>query len=196
MIRIIGDLHGNSDLHINLMNTCEYSIQLGDLGFSYDYLNNTSLNHMFIGGNHDNYDVIEECPNYLGKYGMYILNDIKFFFVSGAYSIDQKYRIPFKSWWPSEELSYVELNDCIEMYSDMKPSMVLTHTAPTDIAKMCIGAYPYTPNRTSSALQNMFEIYQPAHWYFGHFHVNKHIELNNTSFVCVKDNEYVDVDIS
>ena len=55
IVRIVGDVHGKFDGYINLIKDCEYSLQVGDMGFNYEQL--SALNpskHQFMGGNQDN----------------------------------------------------------------------------------------------------------------------------------------------
>jgi predicted phosphodiesterase len=98
MVRIIGDVHGNYQKYLEIIKESEYSIQIGDLGLNYDFFkknNVNSNNHVFFGGNHDNYDTINSCNNNLGDFGFKQLGDFKFFFVRGAWSIDNKLRNHF-----------------------------------------------------------------------------------------------------
>ena len=54
-VRIIGDVHGKYGEYLHLTDDAEYSIQLGDMGFSYNHMKELNpLNHTFFGGNHDN----------------------------------------------------------------------------------------------------------------------------------------------
>jgi hypothetical protein len=53
-LAIIGDIHGKKDIHENIMREYEYTLQIGDLGFDYSYLDSyDSSKHMFFPGNHD-----------------------------------------------------------------------------------------------------------------------------------------------
>ena len=63
-IRIIGDVHQYYDSYFSLAEECEYSLQVGDMGFNYEPLKQLdSNNHKFIGGNHDNYDTYNSCSH-------------------------------------------------------------------------------------------------------------------------------------
>lgn len=56
--RLIGDVHGNLESYLKVAQESPVSFQVGDLGFNYDplaILDHTK--HVFIGGNHDNYDL-------------------------------------------------------------------------------------------------------------------------------------------
>src|SRR5579863_5210382 len=98
----IGDVHGKYSQYLDLIKPLNATVQVGDMGFSYEHMDSLDpKTHKFFGGNHDNYDVIDKCPNCLGDYGMDHLNGVPFFFCRGAFSIDQEYRRNTKpvSWW-------------------------------------------------------------------------------------------------
>ena len=48
MITLIGDVHGDSAFHLNVIKECEegMTLQVGDLGYDYDYL---GINLNFLG---------------------------------------------------------------------------------------------------------------------------------------------------
>ena len=55
-LRLIGDIHGKYDHYLNLVKDCQYTLQVGDLGFDYEPIFHLDPEkHRFIGGNHDNY---------------------------------------------------------------------------------------------------------------------------------------------
>ena len=119
-IRVLSDVHCKYDEYLNIIKKCDYSIQLGDLGFDYSVLNNVdSKLHKVIPGNHESYDKIFDCPHTLGDFGQRTLNGIDFFFVRGSVSIDCLPRVKHyiltgeKTWWYEEELSNEELNNYI-----------------------------------------------------------------------------------
>ena len=61
-VTLIGDLHGKYKRYHEIIREKDrhpYTIQLGDFGFDYRTLDNVDpKNHVFIGGNHENYDKI------------------------------------------------------------------------------------------------------------------------------------------
>lgn len=53
---VVGDVHGKGDLYKKVVEKSNYSLQVGDMGFDYDFLSDIDCNHhVFFGGNHDNY---------------------------------------------------------------------------------------------------------------------------------------------
>lgn len=56
--RLIGDVHGEIASYLKIASPCYTSFQVGDLGFNYEGLAALDpARHVFIGGNHDNYDL-------------------------------------------------------------------------------------------------------------------------------------------
>jgi hypothetical protein len=194
-ITIIGDVHSEYEAYINITKNAEYSIQLGDMGWPYYYLNDVDPNkHKIIGGNHDNYDLIKTglYPHFLEDFGL-LGNDI--FYVRGAFSIDKKYRLIGVDWWEEEELSRQECENCFEFYKKFKPNIVLSHDCPLEIGRLVgdpeklikwgfdnINTFT---TRTSELLQRCFEYHQPYRWFFGHWHKSWNKVVNNTHFQCL-----------
>lgn len=215
-VRIIGDVHGKYDRYIALTEECEYSIQIGDMGFDYKPLNVIDSNkHKFIPGNHDNYDIYHECPHVLTTsdgnrdYGVAELNGFNFFFVRGGFSIDYKYRQTMyfsgraeKSYWIEEELTNQQMEGCLELYKQTLPKVVLSHECPRSISKQVgnddlLLNFGFDPKRfttkTSELLEAMFKIHQPKFWYFGHYHVQRQLYENGTVFICLPELGYYDI---
>jgi predicted phosphodiesterase len=141
MITVIGDVHGKYDQYYDIVSKSEYSICLGDFGFSsaWNKLGYSNLNpkkHKVLCGNHDSYDIAPNSPFYLGDYGVATLNKIRFFFVRGGLSIDRVYRVGEelsggqKTWWSQEELNFHQMTDCIDAYKEEKPDILLAHVPP------------------------------------------------------------------
>lgn len=131
-------------------------------------------------------------PHYLGDFGTWTVPDVQpgelsgdIFFVRGAWSIDQKMRIPGRSWWPDEEMSYGRLSEALDAYIKAKPDFVISHDAP-----QCV--YPYLMNgrriissRTSVAMEQMFSAHKPKLWVFAHHHLSFQMRILDTMFICV-----------
>jgi predicted phosphodiesterase len=194
-ITLIGDVHGKYARYHKIIRQTEYvpySIQIGDFGFKYDTLKNVDpKNHVFIGGNHDNYEVVNDVPNYLGDYGYMVnFNGINFFFFRGAYSIDRQYRTIGVDWWQQEQLKIEDFIKARELYRGVKPDIVLTHDCPQSLYPYLLppGAKIYE-NITSWALEELFNIHQPKIWRFGHFHKSWNMTINGTNFRCLNELE-------
>ena len=193
-LTLVGDVHDRFDRYFISIEDSEYSLQLGDMSFDYTRLSEIDPNHhKFVGGNHDNYEIYDNQPHALGKYGMYTLGGIEFFFLRGAFSIDCKHRLARgMHWYPEEELTYQELSDAIELYIEKKPQIVFTHDAPIEISEI-VGkpevlrkfGFERSNSKTQFALQSMFEAHQPDLWWFGHFHRRWEDSINGTNFRCL-----------
>lgn len=215
-IRIISDVHGKVDEYLNIVNDCDYSIQVGDM-WNYSFVDKIDPDkHKFFFGNHDNWDLanaiqLGECefPHWMGKYGEFELNGIKGFFISGAFSIDWRHRIQdelrtgHKSWWTNEQLSMIELADAVALYKSVKPDLFLSHSTPVDWSrkfgsKKILASYGYDPKtfttNTQEALQECVRYHAPKLHIFGHFHMWKNNVWRNTRYVCQRELGWVDID--
>lgn len=186
----IGDVHGHIEQYLAIIRLeTGPSIQLGDMGAGFVQVPGVPIQHKFIRGNHDAPDICHFHANYLGDYGY--VNAWRTFYLSGAYSPDKDTRTIGVDWWPNEELSYQDLMGALDIYKDVKPQIVVSHDCPLDIAALIpktLG-HPDIKSRTGFALQQMFELHQPKHWIFGHYHVSWNTNIKGTQFVCLNELE-------
>lgn len=216
IVRIIGDVHGKVHAYLERIKEVEYSIQLGDFGFAKEWAKLVTFkvnpnHHKIIPGNHDDYRGIKNFYTFGEDYGYAKwkvgggMNPqwFEFFMVRGAYSIDQKYRTPGVSWWEEEEISYNELQKAIDQYQIAQPEVVLTHDCPggeDGVSSQMFNLFKgklfseLKPNRTATALEEMFNIHKPKLWIFGHWHETKIQEIQGTTFVALDELDYVDYD--
>ena len=220
-LRVIGDTHGCIDnrnrfndlpSYIELcqqLNSADYSVQLGDFGFEYTYLNllDSERNKICLG-NHENLDVAFNYPHVLGRFGNVQLGPFNFFFVSGGFSLDKKYRIKhegitgIKSWWKNEELSQREGKDCLIEYEKIKPDVVLTHECPSCIARLMgntdfLVSFGWPRDMVSSTqhlLQQLVEIHRPKLFLYGHWHREFYSTYKGTEYYCLPERRYLDFD--
>ena len=205
-LRLVGDVHGNIASYISLVKEIPYSIQLGDLGFKYKpWIYDLSADqHKVLAGNHDNYDLEDgifanQTEHFLGDYGVHTVPDIgNLFFIRGGNSIDRYNRIAGLSWWPDEELSYEKCQKALDLYSKLKPDMVISHECPESVIKYVSGlnhwnGKPIPPSVTSMVLQYMFEKHQPKLWFFGHHHKSWTMMIDGTQFRCLNELEVYDI---
>lgn len=194
-VTLLGDIHGKyKRMHevIREKDKHEYIVALGDIGFSFETLDNVDpKKFVIVGGNHENYDKIVNIPHYLGDYG-YVnnFNGIDFFFFRGAYSIDRQYRTIGIDWWEQEQLKIEDFMKARELYRQIKPDVVLTHDCPQSLYSYLLppDAKIYE-NITSWALEELFNIHQPKFWRFGHFHKSWRKVINGTDFRCLNELE-------
>lgn len=205
-VRFVGDVHGKYKSYWKVVRDAEYSVQVGDMHFSYGFFKHYGLkpeNHMFFGGNHDNYDIIADCPNSLGDFGTVVIPDWShgsFFFVRGAYSIDKQIRVAHNlGWWEAEELTLEQQNAAIEAYKEAKPKIMATHDCPHSLSKVLIdqgfGIPSVSPinTRTGRMLDSMLVYHRPEIWIFGHWHISFDKVINGTRFICIPELEYLDL---
>ena len=225
-IRVIGDVHGRlgarpkrkernvRDLfpsspfqtrgerrrnYLNLIERSTYSIQVGDLGFSYDRLSNVDDSfHRVIAGNHDNLPKL--TPHFLGDFGIHRIplpeSAFEFFFVRGARSVDVDRRVEGLNWWPNEELSEKQAAAALQHYESIRPQIVISHDCPTEIVPLAATLnLDVEAIRTNALLQLCFDSHPPELWIFGHHHRNWTFNhQRGTKFVCVGELGYYDFD--
>lgn len=188
-IRFIGDIHAQFNDYLEIIKGCDKSIQVGDFGVGFGYkVPIVEGEHYFIRGNHDNLEKCKLHPKFIedGR------SESGFFFLGGAFSIDQSLRTEGIDWWANEEMSIVQLNEMIERYEISKPSIMVTH----DCSSIATYFPQYKiPTRTGQALDAMYAIHKPKLWVFGHYHQDIDVVINGTRFVCVNRNKFVDIDV-
>ena len=200
----IGDVHAKFDKYTSLLKKYpnEKTFQIGDFGLGFDSIGKLPDKDKFIRGNHDDPQACLDHPNYLGEYGTFTEDGVKFFYLGGAYSIDYAWRkarmlqYPLESqqWWPDEELSVEELTKAREIYSSFKPDVVFTHEAPNEAGFKLLKELldrpeklPCCLSRTANYLNEMFHIYKPRLWVFGHYHKTVSFYYKETEFICLDE---------
>ena len=222
ILRIIGDVHaqvqpddllpGKARPYVELVAGAPYSVQVGDMGDgdSYDQLSAhvDPGRHCFFPGNHDHYDRLP--PHSLGDFGAVSWGGVDFFFVRGADSADRDtlvrlgQRLGKRLWFEQEELTDEQMRAAEQEYLRTRPRIVLSHDAPTDVARLAWqharrlsrphpGAV-FRPSRTNAFLARLLEQHAPHLWAFGHHHHDWRCRDGATLFVCVGELSYVDVD--
>ena len=166
----LGDVHGNLKCcHLLCqIHTGSTIVQVGDYGVGFvhmDVLRRMSNNFKFFCGNHDCRRLANQLPHCLGDYGEY---QGKFFFVSGADSIDRHDRIEGISWWPDEQLTYQQAEDCLQKWEESTCDILVAHDCPQSFAEGYKLIYDKTLTR--NLLQSMIELKKPKLFISGHHH--------------------------
>ncbi len=221
-LRIIGDVHAQVDRdtlcrrgarpYFEIISDAAYSIQVGDMGDgeTYDQLaaNVDASRHRFFPGNHDHYDRLP--PHSLGDYGAVCWGGVDFFFVRGAASSDREKlvrrgrELGKRIWFENEELTDAQMLAAEQKYLLAKPQIMLSHDAPTDIARF-VWQYNlqlgppnpravFCPSRSNDFLMRLLDQHAPSLWLFGHYHRDWQHRSDDTHFVCVGELSYVDID--
>lgn len=175
----LGDVHGDLARCVDVCKANQDAtiIQVGDLGVGFDIPLDVFLglpeNFRFFPGNHDCRDLCRLLPHCLSDYGEAYG---KFFFVSGAESIDKTNRIEGKSWWRNEELTYEQASDCLDKWASSKLDILVSHDCPQSFVE----GYKLIYDRclTRNLLQRMIEVREPRLVIYGHHHRSKFIEFN------------------
>jgi predicted phosphodiesterase len=222
MLRIIGDVHGQIDPddicargarpYAEIVAEADYSVQVGDMGDGQTYGQLISgidpQRHRFLPGNHDHYN--ELPPHCLGDFGPVSLGGVDFFYIRGAASTDKAKlqrlgrELGRTLWYEQEELTDPQMRAAEQAYLLARPQIVITHDAPTEIARMtwqhALRLGPpdpeaiFRPSRTNGFLARLLEQHAPRAWFFGHHHRNFRCHVDTTQFVCIGELAHLDVD--
>jgi len=189
---LVGDTHGKLSLYNELVTTKNIPdvVVLGDLGFKkeHDWLRTYYPKHKVLFGNHDYYPYKKEDHS-LGDFGMFR----NAFFVRGANSIDKHLRILGEDWFGDEELSYIEMQAAIDLYEELRPSIVLSHDCPASVQRKFFGIN--NTSRTAQGLEIMFRIHRPKTWIFGHHHRPTRKQVKGTKFICLGELESLEINL-
>jgi len=183
-ITFIGDVHGKVDEYVALAIQHVCTLQLGDFGIGFKGIEAPDLGeeHRAFYGNHDNPTLAKTKPLFLpNDYGVWR----EVFYVAGGYSIDKHLRVEGVSWWPDEEISIRELQKAIDLYAELKPRYVASHECPVVVFERVIQPIirgRLIRNRTTAALQAMFDIHKPECWFFAHHHLSIQTVIDGCRF--------------
>lgn len=197
MLTVIGDVHGKYNEYKSITEHHKHTVQLGDFGFDYSIFDSIDHGcHKFFGGNHDNYDIIKSSPNNIGEFGVQNIGGVEFFFARGELSFDKQHRVQGVDWWEQEEISMREMYNCIELYRQCNPDIVITHGCPSFLIseanllpRMPWAKENHVISRTGQMLDELFEIRQPRLWIFGHHHKSIVHCSGDTTFRCLAELE-------
>ena len=210
MIYITGDTHGDIDykklltLKERNLSYDDYLIICGDAGicwspqtFQYhlDLYNDIGCTVIFIDGNHENFNMLNQCPlvEYLGalmhqidKHIFHVLrgeimtiDNKSFLCVGGAISLDKMYRTPYVNWWPEEEITYHDIDNALNNLEKVnsKVDFVITHCCDTHTV---IKAFGFRRDICTDQLTFIDKVVNYKHWFFGHYHFDRKISDTKT----------------
>ena len=101
--------------------------------------------------------------------------------IGGAYSVDKFYRLRNGyNWFADEQLTEKEMKAIFDKVKGIKVDCVLTHTCP----KRFVPTELFLAGIDQTTVDNTMEVWldtieeniEYQHWYFGHFHADKHID--------------------
>lgn len=211
MIYLTGDTHATLDIQKvcdffeleslrRPLTKEDYLIILGDVGVCWDggiqdnwvkeLLSELPVTTLWIDGNHENFDLLENYPTVKWNGGMvhqiatdilhlmrgycYEIDGKIIWTFGGGYSIDKMHRTEGISWWSQEMPCAVEYERGIQNLekSNFRVDYILTHTAPRSVVeKMCSDIIP-GEEELQYYLQKISEVTEFKNWYFGHWHMD------------------------
>ena len=188
-VLITGDVH-NEFGHLNtLLNKkkADLVICCGDFGYwpRFNDKGTASLSSInlqgakelrWCDGNHEDHDSLDQRePDeiepgiiYMPRGSTYTLPDGRvIMFMGGAESIDKNWRTTGVDWFPQEIINQSNFKNL----PDIKVDIFITHTCPVELVHELKLNYPdkdYEPS--NKALSELWKIYKPDLWFFGHWH--------------------------
>ena len=149
---------------------------------------------LFVGGNHENYDLLSKYPVeewnggkihkinrkliHLINGQIYTIEGKKFFIMGGATSIDKMFRKSGISWWPQEEPSNEEFFEATQnlVKNENTVDYIITHTCPEKLRREVFDMYNDVIEY-SSAVEKYLDIVKDnvnyKKWYAGHLHIDR-----------------------
>jgi len=242
MFYVTGDTHGEIGRFIHeeepiqkVLTSGDKLFVAGDFGYLYysdgirrvreeedlDFLAKKPYQILFIDGNHENFDILNEYPVeewcggkvhvirrdalgepkviHLMRGQVFEIEGKKIFTFGGGYSIDKEDRLEGRSWWPQEMPTDAEMKEAgINLAKHgYKVDWILTHAAPEETMNL------FYPNHAEEKPLNNFlewvcETVDYKYWYFGHLHEDKDLYRNQSAlWFTVKNmetNESVEAD--
>jgi len=205
-ILITGDIHNEFHRLNELINKKkpEAVICCGDFGFWPKFNNKTRGTRplssiklqeaewlRWIDGNHEDFwslaqresDEIEPGIIYQPRGSTYTLPDGRvILFMGGAYSIDKEWRTIGIDWFPEETITPRDF----ENLPDIDVDIFVTHTCPSELVHDVRKGYPEKgPEISNQALSELWRMYKPSLWFFGHWHQYKEIKMMGTKCYCL-----------
>lgn len=223
MLYITGDVHGNQkewfERTEKILRKDDIIVVNGDFGIGfwkgehfeteeafYDFLEKQAYTVLFIDGNHENFDQLNNyaieiwCNGrvhkirknviHLMRGEVYHIEGYKIFVMGGGASIDKERRIAGVSWWKEEMPTESDYFYAFENLEKEKHQIdyILTHTAPSESIyylslKQSLGIKGSLQDELP--LNYFLDVVQQKvryqHWYFGHFHIDLELWRGQTA---------------
>lgn len=167
--------------------------------FIRDFEDRWKFNLYFVDGNHENFHQLNSLPEdengmgfvskhirHLKRGRRYNINGKDILAIGGADSVDQFYRTEGLSWWREEAITQEDIDRVEEGHYDY----VLSHTCPLNIFEayklyLCTLGNIVDDNEplfkiSNNSLEKLLDKITFDKWYFGHYHVDKHIDEKYT----------------
>ena len=200
-VLVVGDVHGEFGYLNALISRKKPDVVIccGDFGYwpKFNEYRLSKIRHqgakiLFCDGNHEDHwalrdrDSDELAPGifYMPRGSIYTLEDgRRVMFFGGADSIDKSLRTVGVDWFPEETITQRDMMSL----PDTKVDIFITHTCPEEIVPALKSNYPDKGLEPSNvALTELWKIYVPELWFFGHWHQFANGDINNyTKWFCL-----------
>jgi len=202
---IVGDVH-NEFGHLNILinkKKPDLIICCGDFGYWPKFIHFSNIKALseiklqgaekllWCDGNHEDHwelakresDEIEPGIIYMPRGSTYTLPDGRvILFMGGAHSIDKAYRKLGYDWFPEETIRQADFQNL----PDVEVDIFVTHTCPSELVHDLIKKYPEkTFEPSNQALSELWRIYKPDLWFFGHWHQYLEVKMMGTQCYCL-----------
>lgn len=217
---VCGDAHGNLEYikyRVNSLHLENTAIFLcGDIGLGFSPNWESKMLEIFrrkfqernvfviaVRGNHDNPDIFQDeelTSNWLNVKDYTVVNvkGQNFLCVGGGISVDRASRIPYKSYWPNEQVKYQpKVNQQIDV--------IISHTAPSFCYPNFKGDFVFNWAKQDENLladieeerqtmDKVFDDYKETLrcWYYGHFHDSKDEIIEKIDFRLLNIEEFIE----
>ena len=179
----------------------DYVIILGDFGICWDnsaaekwwlnWFEDKPWTTLWIDGNHQNFPLLYSYPEEKRNGGMvhvlrphilhlmrgqiFTINNMTFFTMGGATSVDKVYRKEGRSWWPQEIPSYEEMETGVinlTKYNN-KVDYIITHCLPSSILDKFDKWCPQHDTLNNYLEKMIVQEVEFKKWFCGHYHVDR-----------------------
>jgi len=205
---MVGDLHGLYGYlnEVIKQEQPDLIMQCGDFGFfpmiekyagRQSDINTTQTQVRFCDGNHDDHWNLRKLKNlsifpnviYQPRGSVYRLPDGRnVLFMGGGNSIDRYRRTIGIDWWPEEIITQSNFKNLPEEDIDIFVTHTCSHELYDNFIQDGLGG-SYSPRKDAdpsyTALSQLWKIYKPAQWFFGHFHINMSGTYEGTRWQCL-----------
>ena len=205
MIYITGDTHGEIDFNKLLvlkdekLSYDDYLIICGDAGICWspnlfqkylDLYNQLGLTIIFIDGNHENFDMLNQFPviDFKGARAHQIDDHIfhilrgeimeidgkTFLCLGGAHSTDRAYRVEHITWWEDENITESDIENAMKNIKkhDHKVDYVITHCVDTYTV---MDYFFFKKDKNTDKLLFIDKTVTYKKWFFGHYHEDRQV---------------------
>jgi len=198
-----GDIHGKFGYLNKLINKYKHKLDLAIFCGDFGYWPNIYKDHknikthgipvLWCDGNHEDHWALRDLKDneiaenvfYMRRGSTYELEDGRtIMFMGGAFSIDWDMRILGRDWFPEEVITQTDLMDL----PDTKVDIFITHTCPLELVPVMVDYYVGKDREPSNeALSELWKIYKPSLWFFGHWHYYKEGNMEDTKWYALAD---------